>query len=31
MRRKGAMAFKDNESEDPDEDYDLEKDESLFE
>lgn len=30
MRRKGDMAFKDRESEDPDEDYEIEKDEKLF-
>jgi len=31
MRRRGAMAFKDKLSEDPDEDYEIEKDETLFE
>ncbi len=31
MRRKGAMAFNDKETDDPDDDYELEKDESLFE
>jgi hypothetical protein len=31
MKRKESMAFKDKTSDDPDEDYDIEKDEGLFE
>lgn len=31
MRRKEDMAFKDGEYDDPDEDYEIERDESLFE
>lgn len=30
MKRKGNMAFSDKESEDPDDDYDVEKDETLL-
>ncbi len=31
MRRKDAMAFKDENYDNPDEDYEIERDESLFE
>ncbi len=30
MKRKGTMAFKDEDVDDPDEDYEIEKDEDLF-